>query len=318
MYSRYMKITICGSMQHLEGMKKAATLLESQGYEVETPNPREGEVAYDTLSDEERARLKDGLIREHLERISESDAVFIYNEDKKGIAGYIGGNTLMEMAFAFSQRIEIFLLRQPTGVSYLDEALGMKPIILDKGTASIDEYFQGLPKTYVSSKSPIKQRAVSRALRKTGIRTQVLPYPVDSSVSEEPHSIDETYEGAENRHAALKKNLDTTPYDYLATVESGLHQPHAKHGLFHCDVVILERKDTAYKTGITLGVEFPKTMTDKIPSVYPDLGILVQQEYGAALKDPIPYVTNGHLTRLQLVENAVFVVATQLTEEKAS
>ena len=309
-----MKITICGSMLHIEAMAQAAEQLRKHGHEVETPNPREGEVAYDTLDDKTRAELKDGLIREHLRHINESDAIFVFNEDKKGIEGYIGGNTLMEMAFAFSQGIEIFLLKEPTGVSYIDELLGMKPTILKNGAESIHEYFEELPKTYVSSKSPIKLLAVSRALRRAGIYTNVLSHPVSSNVNEQPQNIDETYEGAENRQNALASELAKTPYAYLATVESGFHKPHANHNLFHCDVVVLESKDGVRKTGITLGVEYPKEMTDKVPSVYPDIGVLVQQEYGSVLKDPIPYATNGRLTRLQLVENSVFTIATQFSE----
>lgn len=300
----------------MEAMTQAAEKLREHGYEVEVPNPREGEIAYDTLDDKTRAELKDSLIREHMHHINTSDAIFVFNEDKKGIEGYIGGNTLMEMAFAFSQRIEIFLLKTPTGVSYIDEILGMKPIILKNSTESIHEYFEGLPKTYVSSKSPIKLLAVSRALRRAKIYTQVLPRPVSSNVNEQPQNIDETYEGAENRQDALRDELAKTHYDYLATVESGFHKPHANHNLFHCDVVVLESKDGTRKTGITLGVEYPKEMTDKVPSVYPDIGVLVQQEYGSTLKDPIPYATNGQLTRLQLVENSVFTIATQFSKEE--
>jgi non-canonical (house-cleaning) NTP pyrophosphatase len=222
----------------------------------------------------------------------------------------------MEMAFAFSQGIEIFLLKEPTGVSYIDELLGMKPVILKNGVKSIHEYFETLPKTYVSSTSPIKLLAVSRALRRAGVYTQVLSHAVSSRISEQPQNIDETYEGAENRQNSLKNELANTPYDYLATVESGFHKPHTKHNLFHCDVVVLESKDGRRKTGITLGVEYPKEMTDKVPSVYPDIGVLVQQEYGSILKDPIPYATNGHLTRLQLVENSVFTIATQFSKGK--
>ena len=310
-----MKITLCGSMVHIEAMIQASQQLKALGYETEIPNPREGETDYTELPEKERQRLKDSLMREHLNKISNSDAVLIYNEDKKGIEGYVGGNTLMEMAFAFAQKLEIFLLKTPTGVGYTDEIIGMQPIILDGSIAKIDTYFSSLPVTYVSSKSPIKLRATSRALRRVGIRTRVLSHPTESQVNEQPLSINETYEGAENRHDALKKDLKDIHYDYLATVESGLHEAHSNHGLFDCVVAVLETKDGLRKTGISAGIEFPKEMTDKVPSVYPDLGVLVQQEYGSTLKDAIPYVTNNHITRLMVVENALVTVAAQLTEK---
>ena len=316
-YAEYMKVTICGSMHHIEGMKQAEELLTKAGYEVETPNPREGEVDYHSLSDEERARLKDTLIKEHLDKISESDAILVFNEDKKGVAGYIGGNTLMEMAFAYAQGIEIFLFRPAPDMSYTDEILGIQPIVLGGDVAKIDSYFTSLPLTLVSSKSTIKLRAVSRGMRRAGIRTQVRPLPTESGVSEQPQNIEETYEGANNRHDALEKASEADQPTYLATVESGLYQVHPEHNSFSSTVVILEKVGSDRKLGVNVELEYPHEMTDKVPSVYPDLGVLVQQEYGSALKDPFPHFTNGKVNRLQLVETAVFNVAAQLAELSA-
>lgn len=302
-------------MLHIDAMIQASKQLEALGYETEIPNPREGETDYTELPEPERQQLKDQLMREHLDKISSSDAVFIYNEDKRGIEGYVGGNTLMEMAFAFAQKLEIFLLKTPTGVGYIDEIMGMQPIVLNGAIDKIDDYFKSLPVTYVSSKSPIKLRAVSRALRRISTKTNVIARPTESLVNEQPMSISETYEGAENRHDSLKKSLEGTPYDYLATIESGLHKVHSAHGLFDCVVAVLETKDDVRKTGITAGIEFPKEMTDKVPAKYPDLGVLVQQEYDSTLKDAIPFVTNNHVTRLMAVENALVIVAAQLAEK---
>lgn len=299
-------------MHHIEGMKRAEELLTSLGHEVEIPNPREGEVDYHSLSDAERASLKSTLIQEHLDKINESDAIFVYNEEKKGVAGYIGGNTLMEMAFGFAQGIEIFLLRPAPELSYADEILGMLPIVIDGDAAAIDEYFKGLPATYVSSKSPIKLRSVSRGMRRAGIKTRVLPLPTESGVSEQPQNIDETYKGASNRHDALAAASNGKNATYLATVESGLYQVHPDHNSFSSTVVILEKVGQGRKLGVNVELEYPREMTDKVPSVYPDLGVLVQQEYGSALKDPFPHFTGGKVNRLQLVETAVFNVAAQL------
>jgi non-canonical (house-cleaning) NTP pyrophosphatase len=306
-----MKVTICGSMHHIEGMKRAEEVLAKAGYEVETPNPREGAVDYNTLGDAERASLKTTLIQEHLDKITESDAIFIYNEEKKGIPGYIGGNTLMEMAFAFAQGIEIFMLRPAPDLSYTDEVLGMLPIVIDGDVTKIDAYFKSLPVTYVSSKSPIKLRAVSRGMRRAGIKTQVLPLPTESGVSEQPQNLEETYEGATNRHDALVEASQGKKPDYLATVESGLYQAHPDHNSFSSTLVLLEKVGQERKLGVNVELEYPREMTDKVPSVYPDLGVLVQQEYGSSLKDPFPHFTNGKVTRLQLVETAVFNVAVQ-------
>ena len=303
-------------MHHIEGMKEAEKVLTAAGYEVETPNPREGEVDYHSLPDDERGRFKSQLIQEHLDKISDSDAVFIYNETKKGVDGYVGGNTLMEMAFAFSQGIEIFLLRPAPDLSYNDEIVGMQPIVIDGDTMAIDRYFKQLPLTLVSSKSPIKLRAVSRGMRRAGIRTQVLPLPTESNVSEQPQNLEETYEGANDRHDALAKAGKAQKPAYLATVESGLYQVHPDHNSFSSTIVVLEKVGGDRKLGVNVELEYPREMTDKVPSVYPDLGVLVQQKYGSTLKDPFPHFTGGKVSRLQLVETAVFNVAVQLPEVK--
>ena len=306
-----MKLTLCGSMHHIDGMLAAGTALEKLGYEIETPDVGENS-SYDGLPLKERAAKKDRLIREHLDKISESDAILVFNAAKNGIAGYVGGNALMEMAFAYAQGIEIFLLHDASAMGYADEILGMQPIVLNGKIEAVHAYFSSLPTTFVSSKSPIKLRAISRGMRKAGLRTQVLPKPTSSSVSEQPMNIEETYEGAQNRHAALKALAKGDQPSYLATVESGFSAMHPKHDTFESMVVILEKIGAPAKTGITVAIEYPKTMTDKVPSQYQDIGELVQTEYGSLLKDPFPHFTNGKISRLQLVEQAGFTVADQI------
>jgi len=292
-------------------MIDAKNTLEELGFEVETPDLSETS-GYEHLSYRERAGKKDRLIRQHLDKISDSDAILVYNAEKKGLAGYVGGNSLMEMAFAYAQGIEIFLLNDAHGMGYADEIYGMQPIIINDDVQAIAIYFDKLPKTFVSSKSPIKLRAVSRGMRRAGIRTQVLARPTESNVAAQPRNIEETYEGAQNRHDALRQETSAKRPAYLATVESGLFNAHPKHNTFSSTVVIIEPTNTAPKVGINVELEYPKSMTDKIPSQYPDLGELVQAEYGSALKDPFPYFTGGKINRLMLVEAAVFNVAVQL------
>ncbi|HJP81067.1 MAG TPA: DUF84 family protein [Candidatus Saccharimonadales bacterium] len=307
-----MKITLCGSMHHIEGMKTAAKRLEELGYETEIPNPREGEVDYATLPFVERTKLKHEMIQAHLDKIRESDAIFVYNEKKKGIEGYIGGNTLMEMAFAYSQKIEIFTLKSAPDLSYRDEIEGMQPIVIDGDVEKIHSSFESLPTTAVSSGSQIKLRAVSRGMRRAGIRTNVVGHPTESQVAEQPKNAEETYAGAHNRQDALR--AAGLQADYLVTVESGLFNALPGHNVFASTVVVIEAKGESPKTGINVELEYPHEMTDKVPSIYPDLGVLVQQEYGANPKDPFPYFTNHKIDRLQLVETAVFNVAAQLTQ----
>lgn len=310
-YPVYMKITICGSIYHKDNMLLAKESLEQLGYEIEIPDMSERED-YTTFPEAERAAAKNKLVQQHLDKIISSDSILVLNEEKNGVKGYIGGNTLTEMAFAYSQKIEIFMLNATPDLGYADEINGMLPIVLDGDINSIDNYFKALPKMFVSSISPVKLTAVSRAMRRAGIMTRVFARPTHSSVAEEPTSINETYTGAMNRHQALIDELDDEKPTYVATVESGIHSAHADHNSFNCNVVIIQKLGDRPKIGINLDVEYPKEMTDKVPSQYPDLGVLVQKEYGAVLKDPFPYFTGGKINRQKLVEDAAFTVAVQL------
>ncbi len=312
---KYMKITICGSMAHKFEMVEASKALTNKGYDVDFPDLNDG-YTYEGKSLQEIASDRRGFIVEHLGKISTSDAILVWNQKKKGIANYVGGNTLMEMAFAFQQGLDILMLNPvPEGVSYATEIAGMMPVILDGDVGQVDTYFMSLPKVIMSTTSTIKHRAVSRGMRRAGIKTVVSEIPTKSGVSNQPKSIDETYNGAMNRHTSLKANSEVGSYDYLATIESGNHIIHPDHNFFGCSVIVIERKDGSTKVGVDLDLEFPKSMTDKVPSVYPDLGILVQEEYGATTKDPFPYFTNGKIDRLKILEDAVFSVAVQLEDD---
>jgi non-canonical (house-cleaning) NTP pyrophosphatase len=291
-------------------MAAAAETLRAQGYEVDKPNVVEGHVYADNL--DANADLKRGFIDEHFRKIDTSDAILVINEDKNGIAHYVGGNTLIEIAYAYAQGLEIFLLHPVPEVSYADEVRGMQPIILNGDLGGIDTYMKSLPVLAVSSESPVKHQALSRGLRRAGIRTRVIGMKVASGVNEQPVSIEESYEGAVNRHANLKATPEAADADYLATIESGYHTAHKDHNAFGCSAIVLEKVGGEQKIGVDLDIEFPRAMTDKIPHQYPDIGVLVQQEYGSKLKDPYPFFTNNKLTRARVLENAVYSLAVQL------
>jgi non-canonical (house-cleaning) NTP pyrophosphatase len=302
-----MKITICGSMHFDPAMQMAKQQLETLGYEVEKPNVADGHVYSDNL--DENADLKRGFIDEHFRKIDDSDAVLVVNHTKNGVDNYIGGNTLIEIAYAYAHGLEIFLLNPVPQVNYSDEIHGMHPIVIDSDLAKIDQYFDQLPLLLISSESPVKHRALSRGLRRAGIRTNVDGVKVASGVNEQPMSIEESYDGAINRHANLKKLGKKA--DYFATIESGQHTAHKNHSMFGCAVIVLEKAGGEQKIGIDLDVEFPREMVEKVPSVYPDLGVLVQKEYGSKLKDPYPFFTNNKLTRTKMLESAVYNLAVQ-------
>lgn len=81
---------------------------------------------------------KGDAIRKHFRKIDESDAILVTNYEKKGIENYIGGNTFLEIGYAFGTGKKIFILNQlPTQSVFKEEILGMQPIVLAGDTSKI-------------------------------------------------------------------------------------------------------------------------------------------------------------------------------------
>lgn len=123
-------VTICGSMKFKQDFIEAKELLESKGVKVLVPDLSES-MDYSTMTDEEIRAQKGILIQKHFKKIAESDAILVWNQEKNDIPGYVGGNTLVEMGYAFGIEKDIFLLNPVPEISYADEIKGMNPTILN-------------------------------------------------------------------------------------------------------------------------------------------------------------------------------------------
>lgn len=104
------KITICGSMQFANEMTQLKYELEGLGWIVFTPDLSEKSSSYEELPNEEKLQTKKEFITNHFERIKKSDAILVANYEKKGIKGYIGSNTLMEIAVAHMLQKAVYIL----------------------------------------------------------------------------------------------------------------------------------------------------------------------------------------------------------------
>jgi len=123
-----MKIVICGSMTFEKEILKFEKNLIKLDHKVIVPfSTKEiiGKKAHDKL------KVDRDLIRYYYHEIKKSDAIFVPNFTKNGIKNYIGGNTLMEIGFAYVLRKKIFLLNPIPKMNYADEISAMKPIILN-------------------------------------------------------------------------------------------------------------------------------------------------------------------------------------------
>lgn len=128
-----MKITICGSATFVEDMAKAAENLRNNGHEVFTPDPLVTEEWYqENYGREKFLEMKPIWSLNHFKRIENSDAVLILNHQKRGINGYFGSHTLMELSVAFYLGKKIFLMNPiDEDHPHYEELIAMDWIILN-------------------------------------------------------------------------------------------------------------------------------------------------------------------------------------------
>jgi len=113
-------------MSVLPRMKEIRENLESRGIAIEMPSLDEP-TDYSSMPENERTPHKTEMIRRHLVRIKNSDAILVVNENAKGIEGYIGANSFLEMGFAFVLGKRILLLNSIPDQPNRDELLGLNP-----------------------------------------------------------------------------------------------------------------------------------------------------------------------------------------------
>jgi len=139
-----MKITICGSIAFFEDMLATKDKLEKMGHEVDLPPTeiKNDQGDYIPVSEYYEIRKsaspapwvwevkKDAMI-DHFAKIEWADAILVLNIEKKGVAGYVGANTLIEMGLALFLKKPIYLFNQIPDMDCHEEIMGMQPKVLD-------------------------------------------------------------------------------------------------------------------------------------------------------------------------------------------
>ncbi len=85
-----------------------------------------------------RNKAEEDVIKRYYRLIKKSDAILVVNVEKNGIKNYIGGNTFLEMGFAYILNKKIYLLNSIPKLSYADEIKAMHPIILNNDLNKIE------------------------------------------------------------------------------------------------------------------------------------------------------------------------------------
>ena len=129
-----MRIIICGSMSASKEMVEVEKQLLTLGHEVVLPEFTHDYAAMATIdrahTESARNKVQYDLIRIHFDKIQSGDAILVVNVERKDTPGYIGGNSFLEMGFAFVLNKPIYLLYQIPQCNYRDEIEAMRPIVL--------------------------------------------------------------------------------------------------------------------------------------------------------------------------------------------
>lgn len=97
-------------MDFIDEMETTAAELTAAGWTVFTPQRAEAGFCWEDLRAAERIQRKKVYIDAHLANIRGSTAVLIANYPKNGTNGYIGANTLMEAAMAYTLGVPVYFL----------------------------------------------------------------------------------------------------------------------------------------------------------------------------------------------------------------
>ena len=140
-------IVLCSSAAFYEHVNQVAAKLEKLGFTAVVPKTarRMAESGdYDVshyktwYEDANDYHKKAELMRAHFDEVAKGDAILVINDEKHGIAGYIGSNVLMEMGLAFHLHKQIYVLHSVTTESPVyEEVQGMGSVILDDDLTKI-------------------------------------------------------------------------------------------------------------------------------------------------------------------------------------
>ncbi|MBU1326850.1 hypothetical protein KKB64_00455 [Patescibacteria group bacterium] len=144
-------IAVCSSAVHFKEVVEIGDRLRKLGFKVLLPQTadimrKKGDYQvshYKTWwSNPGDYSKKADLIRGHFRKITQADAILVVNLEKKGMKGYIGGNTLMEMGLAFFLKKPIFIYRPISEeLVHKEEIYGLLPIFINGDLEKIKKYF---------------------------------------------------------------------------------------------------------------------------------------------------------------------------------
>lgn len=142
-------ITICSSASFYKDVIDLQRQLQKMGFSVKVPNTATKMARANNFDVESHKTWyqnkadygkKTKLMKDHFKKVLEADAILVYNKEKNGISGYIGGNGLMEMTLAFHYKKPIFIYEPISEkLSIAEEVYGLNSVFINKNLNLIAE-----------------------------------------------------------------------------------------------------------------------------------------------------------------------------------
>jgi nucleoside 2-deoxyribosyltransferase len=121
-----MKIAISGNVYMLSDIMEVQKQLEAKKHVVIPTFENVGQMSEKDENKKKQSRMS------FFNKLKECDALLILNNSlKNGRKNYISGSSFLEMGFANALGKKIFLLQGVPDLSYKDEILAMKPMVLN-------------------------------------------------------------------------------------------------------------------------------------------------------------------------------------------
>jgi len=125
------KIAICGSMAFSKEMFNLKKQLEDLDHVVVVPAGIENFINGKIKVEDKWEKIDHDVFKSYFEKIKQNDAILVINKTKNNVENYVGGNSLIEIAFAHILDKKIFLLNEIPLMSYTDEIAMTNPIVLN-------------------------------------------------------------------------------------------------------------------------------------------------------------------------------------------
>ncbi|HXR49661.1 MAG TPA: hypothetical protein VN778_01390 [Verrucomicrobiae bacterium] len=135
-----MKIYLCASKSFFDKVNGIKAELEKLGHAVTPPNGFDepaAESRHQSMTAQEYADWKTGMIRHDGEVVAAHDAVLVLNFEKNGQQNYIGGAAFLEMFKAWDLGKKVFLYNAIPDNMLKDEIIGLQPLVINRDLSLI-------------------------------------------------------------------------------------------------------------------------------------------------------------------------------------